>query len=270
MKVWSICNQKGGVGKTTTAVALASLLAARGLRTLLVDLDPHASASAYLLGDGDSAGVMSQFAAALEAGGRPAFSAAAVLAACEDTAQPGLSMLRATPALASLERRSAGHEGMGAVLTKVLAALDGHVEHVVVDCPPTLGLLMVNALAAADHVVIPVQTEHLALEGLKRMISTLAMVQRSQRRAIPRTVVPTLFDRRTRASCLALEQLRRDYADVLADEVVPIDTRLRDAARAGQPAPLHSPDSRAVAAYARLLESLLGETLARAAYAVAS
>src|SRR5690606_15027841 len=212
----------------------------------LVDLDPHASASAYLLGDGDSAGVMSQFAAALDARGRPVFSTSAVLAAREETAQPGLSMLRATPALASLERRSAGLEGMGAVLTKALAALDGHVEHVVVDCPPTLGLLMVNALAAADHVVIPVQTEHLALEGLKRMISTLAMVQRSQRREIPRTVVPTLFDRRTRASCLALEQLRVDYADVLAEEVVPIDTRLRDAARAGQPAPLHSPDSRAV------------------------
>jgi chromosome partitioning protein len=261
VKTWSVCNQKGGVGKTTTAIAIGSLLASRGCRVLLVDLDPHASASAYLLGSAGrrGVGVTALFDAALEAGAGADFAAADVSACCEPTPQPNLSMLRAAPALAALERRSAGLEGVGRVLARALAALDGTVDDVVVDCPPTLGLLMVNAVAAADHVLIPVQTEHLALEGLKRMLATLAMVQRSQRRDIPRTVIPTLFDRRTRAGCLTLAQLRQDYADVLWDDAVPIDTRLRDAARAGQPGPLYSPDSRAVTAYRRLLDSLLDD-----------
>src|SRR5690606_20497937 len=122
---------------------------------------------------------------------------------------------------------------------------------------PTLGLLMINAIAASDRVLIPVQTEHLALAGLKRMTQTLDMVERSRGRGIERTVLATLFDQRTRAGNLALAELRRDYAPVLWREVVPIDTRLRDAARAGLPAPLHSPDSRAVAVYRRLLDALL-------------
>ncbi|HEY8519084.1 MAG TPA: ParA family protein [Gammaproteobacteria bacterium] len=255
MTVWSVCNQKGGVGKTTTAVTLASLLAERGRKTLLIDLDPHASATTYLLGpDAEGPGILEIFLAALEPGtARPA-----VTSLWTPTAQPDLLLLRAAPGLAALERRCGSREGFGRTLGDALAELRGAVSHVIVDCPPTLGLLMINAIAASDRVLIPVQTEHLALAGLRRMTQTLDMVERSRGRPIERTVIATLYDQRTRAGNLALAELRRDYAPVLWREVVPIDTRLRDAARAGQPAPLYSPESRAVAVYRRLLDALLG------------
>jgi len=260
MSTWAVCNQKGGVGKTTTAISAASLLAESGRRTLLIDLDPHASASVYLAGpeeDGADAGVMRWFSAELD-GSIGALDEAALAAACEETVQPNLALARATPALAALERRAAGREGFGRVLSSAIARLGDRFDDVIVDCPPTLGLLMINALAAADRVLIPVQTEHLALEGLKRMLRTLDMVERSQRRTIPRIVIPTLYDRRTRASLLALEQLRAEHASVLWPEPVPVDTRLRDAARAGRPAPLYDPAGRAVGVYRRLLDHLVG------------
>lgn len=255
MRTWAICNQKGGVGKTTTAVCLASLLAEQGQRVVLIDLDPHASASVYLAGHEHEgrAGVMQWFGAAIDGA---ALDEASVAAACEPTPQPGLSIVRATPALAALERRCAGKEGFGRVLTDALAKLGRRFDYALVDCPPTLGLLMVNALAAADRVLIPVQTEHLALEGLRRMLATLQMIEQSQRRQIERLVIPTLFDRRTRAGVLALAQLREEHASVVWPEPVPIDTRLRDATRANLPAPMHSPDSRAVAVYRRLVDRL--------------
>ncbi|HEX6992998.1 MAG TPA: ParA family protein [Gammaproteobacteria bacterium] len=262
MSTWAVCNQKGGVGKTTTAISVASLLAEKGRRTLLIDLDPHASASVYLAGpeeDGAAEGVMRWFSAELD-GSAGRLGSAGFAAVCEETAHPNLALARATPALAALERRAAGREGFGRVLAAVIARLDDRFDDVIIDCPPTLGLLMINALAAAERVLIPVQTEHLALEGLKRMLHTLEMVERSQRRRIPRVVIPTLYDRRTRASLLALEQLRAEHPSVLWPEPVPVDTRLRDAARAGVPAPLYDPAGRAVGVYRRLLDRLIGAT----------
>ena len=260
MSTWAVCNQKGGVGKTTTAISIASLVAERGRKTLLIDLDPHASASVYLVGreeEGAAAGVMQWFSAELD-GSAARLDEAACAAACEETAQPSLAIARATPALAALERRAAGREGFGRVLADAIARLRNRFDAVIIDCPPTLGLLMINALAAAERVLIPVQTEHLALEGLERMLRTLDMVERSQRRTIGRVVIPTLYDRRTRASLLALERLREEHSSVLWPEPVPVDTRLRDAARAGLPAPLYCPASRAVDVYRRLLDHLIG------------
>ena len=255
MNIWTVANQKGGVGKTTTAVTLASLLALQGRTTLLVDLDPHASASAYLLPaapTGGAAGVSRLF----DPGG-----AARVAELCEQTAQPGLLMLRGSPALATVERGEASRRGMGRVLELGLGELEDSVDHVIIDCPPTLGLLMVNALAAAQRVIVPVQTEHLALEGLRRMQHTLAMIERSRQAPIRRTLVATLFDQRTRAGCQALDDLRQHHAEDLWPGVIPVDTRLRDASRAGVAAPVFGPTGRAVRAYQELLDFLLDSAL---------
>ncbi len=251
MKLWAVANQKGGVGKTTTAVILAGLLAERGRRVVLVDLDPHASASAWLL----SASSPREGVAALF-GGADAPAAADLL---ESTAQPGLEVLRATPALAALERRLATQPGMGRVLGEALGVLHSRADHLILDCPPTLGLLLVNALAAAERVIVPVQTEPLALEGLRRMQETLEMIARSQGREIDSWVVPTLYDQRTRASREVLGRLRSEFPAGLWPGVIPVDTRLRDASLAGELPSRFCPRSRALGVYRLLVEALLGE-----------
>ena len=131
------------------------------------------------------------------------------------------------------------------------------VDYVLVDCPPTLGILMVNALAAADFLIIPVQTEFLALKGLERMKSTLAMITRARKITIPTLIVPSLYDRRTRAGRDTLEMLRDIYTDDLWDLVIPIDTQFRDASKKGLPLTALNSHARGVVAFEALLDTIL-------------
>jgi chromosome partitioning protein len=131
------------------------------------------------------------------------------------------------------------------------------VDYVLIDCPPTLGILMVNALAAADFLIIPVQTEFLALKGLERMMSTLRMITRARKISIPTLIVPSLYDRRTRAGRDTLEMLRDIYVDDLWDLVIPIDTQFRDASKKGVPLTALNSHARGVIAYEALLETIL-------------
>ena len=251
MNIWAIANQKGGVGKTTTAVTLAGLLAQRGHETLLVDLDPQGSLTAYFGHDPESvaSSVYDIFA-----------NAAAGIEACFDgiraTSCDRLSLVPASTALSTLDRRLGARDGMGLVVERYLARLADRYEYVLVDCPPALGLLMVNALAACKHLIVPVQTEFLAFKGLERMLHTLGMVKRSRRQELPYVIVPTLFDRRTRASLDTLKLLHERYPDHLWTGTVPVDTQLREASRIGKPASCLFPQARAVIAYSALLDSL--------------
>ncbi|MCG5514187.1 ParA family protein [Ectothiorhodospira shaposhnikovii] len=253
--VWAVANQKGGVGKTTSTVSLGGLLAARGHETLLVDLDPHGSLTAYFGGDpeGATGGVYSLFHQAAE--GRPIQAAGAVRATRFDH----LYILPASTAQATLDRQLGTREGMGLVIKRAIQGLQGRFEYVLLDCPPMLGVLMVNALAACSKLLIPVQTEYLAIRGLDRMLQTLKMIQRSRKDSLEYVVVPTLFDRRTRASTQALWELRDNYSDCLWQGVITVDTKFREAAIAGMPLPIMAPDARGTEAYARLLASLLGQ-----------
>lgn len=251
MKIWAVANQKGGVGKTTTVVSLAGTLAARGERVLLVDLDPHASLTSYLGLDPETTddGSYALFrSAAGEEGATPRI---------REAGTDGLSILPASPSMAVLDRKMGTRKGMGLVLYRGLHSLPGEWDHVLLDCPPMLGILMVNALASCDFLVIPVQTEFLALNGLRRMLSTLEMIGQSRGRVPDYRVVPTQFDQRTRASRDSLENLRSEFGSNLWDGVIPVDTRFRDASRAGRPLPLMSPSSRGARAYEELLDELL-------------
>ncbi len=248
MKIWAVANQKGGVGKTTTAVTLAGVFAARGYRTLMVDLDPHGSMTAYFGLDPDR----------VEQSVYRLFSDASIdpERVVAETRFKNLALLPASTAMATLDRQLGAQNGKGLVISNALQRMFDSYDHVLIDCAPSLGILLVNALAACDHLIIPVQTEFLAIKGLERMLHTLSMVQRSTRRELPYTIVPTMFDRRTRAAQLSLEQLRAGHAPHLWSSVIPVDTQFREASRAGIPLPLRSASDRGSVAYAELADYL--------------
>ncbi|MES2819718.1 MAG: ParA family protein [Pseudomonadota bacterium] len=253
MRVWAVANQKGGVGKTTTAIALAGLLADAGKRVVMVDLDPHGSMTSYFGHDPDAL-EHSAFDLFQHQGSVPEGLPAQLLL---PTGNANIALLPASTALATLERQSPGKSGLGLVIAKSLAQLWQDYDHALIDSPPLLGVLMVNALAASQQLVIPVQTEFLAVKGLERMVNTLAMINRSRKQALPYTIVPTLFDRRTQASMSTLRLLRNTYPHHLWPAYIPVDTRLRDASRAGLVPSQLDGSSRGVLAYRALLKHLL-------------
>ncbi len=252
MRVWTIANQKGGVGKTTTTVTLGGILAGWGLRTLLVDIDPHGSMTSYFRYDPDSLehSTYSLFRAKID---KQSIDASDLI---RDTGTECLQLLPASMALATLDRQTGRLEGMGLVLKQTLNSLSDRFDYVLIDCPPMLGVLMVNALAACERLIMPVQTEFLALKGLDRMMHTLKMILRSQETALPYTIVPTFFDRRTKASIDSLRALRETYPDMLWNDVIPVDTKFRESSKAGIPPTVYSPTSHGVLAYTKLLEFL--------------
>ncbi|MGO4551379.1 ParA family protein [Lysobacter sp. 2RAF19] len=247
MQAWAIANQKGGVGKTTTTLFLARGLAQAGHRVLLVDLDPHASLTRAF-------GVPADPPAT---GTHDVFAANATLSSmARATGIERLSLVAAQPALATLERRGATQPGLGLALGRALHAARSQYDHVLMDCPPTLGLLMINALAGADRLIVPTQTDPLALHGLADMLRTAEMVERSRRRPLPGFVLPTLFDRRTRSGIESLELMQQRYDGRVCPIAVPMDTRLRDAHAVASVA---DPVGRGATAYARALDWLLAQ-----------
>ncbi len=141
---------------------------------------------------------------------------------------------------------------MGLVIARSLAFIYDDYDFVFIDTPPLLGVLMINALAACQHLVIPVQTEFLALKGLERMVNTLKMMSRSRKKALAYTIVPVMFDRRTQASVSSLRTIRNTYPDQAWPGHIPIDTRFRDASKAGVPPHLFDATSRGAEAYLSL------------------
>ena len=253
MRIWTVSNQKGGVGKTTTAVSLGGLLAAQGQRVLLVDLDPQGSMTSYfrLNPDGIEGSVYSLFEARANDQEIKHFEDL-----LQETGVDGLSLLPASTAMATLDRQLGARGGMGLVIKQALERLHDRFDYVLIDCPPMLGVLMVNALAACEQLLIPVQTEFLALKGLDRMLRTLEMISHSKGGMLPYTVIPTFFDRRTRASMDALRAMRDQHADHLWTRMIPIDTQFREASRAGKPISVYNPDARGAEAYSSLLRWL--------------
>ncbi|MEG3768438.1 ParA family protein [Alteromonas sp. 14N.309.X.WAT.G.H12] len=252
MKIWTIANQKGGVGKTTTTVTLGGILAEQGNRVLLIDTDPHASLSYYFGTDAEelNASVYDIF---MHDG---TISADDVLDCLCPTKLDSLFVLPASMALATLDRQMGMQNGMGLILKKALATIAHEFDYVLVDCPPVLGVLMVNALAACEKVIVPVQTEFLALKGLDRMIHTLEIMGRSLRKNFNTVIVPTMFDRRTKAAIQSHHKLVTDYGSKVWKGIIPVDTRFRDASQVQSPASVVFPKARGVYAYGKLLQEL--------------
>ncbi len=159
-------------------------------------------------------------------------------------------------ALATVERKATA-EGMGLKVARALALLWDSFDYVLIDTPPVLGALMINALAASERLLVPVQTEFLALKGLERMMRTITMVTRSMKKELEYTIIPTMFDRRTQASVTTLRTLRNDFTDHIWASMVPVDTRFRDASKNATPPSQYDPEGRGVSAYKALLKYLL-------------
>ncbi|EIK93497.1 cobyrinic acid a,c-diamide synthase [Pseudomonas sp. M47T1] len=257
MRVWAVANQKGGVGKTTTSIALAGLLAEAGKRVVVVDLDPHGSMTSYF-GHNPDALEHSCYDLFLNKGQVPQGLPGQLLL---PTSDDKIALLPSSTALATLERQSPGQSGLGLVIAKTLAQLWQDFDYAIIDSPPLLGVLMVNALAASQQLVIPVQTEYLAVKGLERMVGTLAMINRSRKQPLPFSIVPTLFDRRTQASMGTLRVLKDAYPEHIWQGYIPVDTRLRDASSKGQTPSQFDAKSRGVVAYRHLLKHLLAQQL---------
>lgn len=250
MNIWTVANQKGGVGKTTTAVSLAGHLVRDGHRVLLIDMDPHGSLSSYFGRDPDS----------VEGSVYRLFTEETppqVRALVTPTGLEGLELIPANTALATLDRQMGVRNSMGLVIAHVLRQVESDYDYAVLDCPPMLGILMVNALAACRQLIIPVQTEYLALKGLERMERTVAMMSKARRETLPYMIVPTMFDRRTKEAFRSLDYLREAYRERLWPSVIPVDTKFREASRARLPVSHACPSSRGALAYATLRDTLL-------------
>ncbi|SON50178.1 ParA family protein [Vibrio tapetis] len=248
MIVWSVANQKGGVGKTTTTVTLAGLLSLRGKRVLLVDTDPHASLTTYLGYDSDEVPCSLFDLFQLRQ-----IDESSVSSLILGTDIENIDIIPAHMSLATLDRVMGNRSGMGLILNKALTAISEKYDYVLIDCPPILGVMMVNALAASDRILIPVQTEFLAMKGLERMVRTLAIMQKSRTSPFKTTIVPTMYDKRTNASLQTLTQLKKGYPNQVWPSAVPIDTKFRDASLKHLPASYFAPGSRGVFAYKQLL-----------------
>lgn len=236
MEVIAVANQKGGVGKTTSAISIADALAKRGSRVLMVDLDPQGSLTAYLQLDPDEVdnSAYGIFDEQLSVTPR-------------ETGFDNLYLVPASSALANLEKRAATLQGKGLLLNAWLQAHQDF-DYAVLDTPPALGLLMINALAACDRLVVPVQTDHLALKGLERMVSVLDMLANSGRE-IPYQILPTMFDQRTNASLRALQVVESRYPRHFQGALVPVDTKFREASRLGVPPSFLFAGSHGIKAY---------------------
>jgi len=254
MKIWAVSNQKGGVGKTTTVVSLGGLLSSWGYKTLLVDLDPHGSLTSYFKHNPDSidGSVYNVFQNASRK--HKNYNPRQYIIKTEF---PDLSILPASTAIATLDRQVASQGGMGLVIANALAEVSEEYDYVIIDSPPMLGVLMVNALAACDYLIVPVITEYLALQGLDRMINTIKMVFKSRKSPPGYKIIPTMFDKRTRAASECRDVLTQKYPNNAWDDFIPIDTKLREASSLGVPASIYDPTSKAVASYSNLLDELL-------------
>ena len=243
LRIIGIVNQKGGVGKTTTAINLAAYLAASGKRVLVVDLDPQANATSGLGHRGATAGVYD----ALEA---PERVRELVLA----TAQPNLSLLAATPDLAGagVELAESPH-----ALRDLLGTLEDY-DLILVDAPPSLGPLTVNVLAAAHALLIPLQAEYYALEGIAGLMDTIERVRGGLNPGVRVLgIIITMFDGRTNLAQQVEENVRAHFGELVFWSVVPRNIRLSEAPSFAKPINLYSPLSSGAGAYKRLAEEVM-------------
>ena len=247
--IYAFANQKGGVGKTTTAVNLGAYLAASGKRVLLIDLDPQANATSSL-GIAKSQVEKSIYDTLI--GDTPLTDVVQL------TKRVHLDLAPSATALSGAEVELVTMPSREKRLRRVVEGVSASYDYLLVDCPPSLGLLTVNALVAAHGVIVPVQCEYLALEGLTRLMQTIGIVRKSLNpRLTVRRMLMTMYDGRTRLSQQVVDEVRKHFPDRVFDTVVPRSIRLGEAPSYGEPILSYAPSSSGGQAYAQLAAELL-------------
>jgi chromosome partitioning protein len=250
-RVYTFTNQKGGVGKTTTVVNIAAAMADWGYRVLLIDVDPQSNATTSL---GLNSRSLSSSIYDVLIGEQN------VSEVIRGTRWPGLDILPSAPALAGatveLNRAADPHERVKQ-LKHMITSISGY-NYILIDSPPSLGVLTVNALSAAQAVIVPVQCEYLALEGLAQLTRTIALVQRGLNPALSlRGVVVTMYDSRTTLSRQVTDEIRKHFSNRVFNMIIPRSVRLSEAPSFGEPGIFYAPRSKGAVAYRVLTWELL-------------
>lgn len=247
-KIIAVANQKGGVGKTTTSINLAASMAELGRRVLLVDMDPQGNAT---MGCGvDKQSVELSCYDVLLDGCDPA----KVVVSPEEVKN---DVLPSNIDLAGAEVHLLGEENRESRLKKALATLVDQYEYIFIDCPPSMNMLTINALVAADSVLVPMQCEYFALEGLSSLMDTLKQVRESVNKQLElEGLLRTMFDRRSRLTRDVNEQLVTHFSDKVFETIIPRNIRLAEAPSFGLPAIIYDKNSRGAQAYMDLAHEL--------------
>ena len=249
-KTIAIANQKGGVGKTTTTVNLAACVAARGKRVLCVDIDPQGNCTSGLGVDKD-APELSVYDVLI--------NGATAAEAVTKTAAPGVDIICARKELSGAEVELVGALARETVLKRALAEIKGEYDYIFIDCPPSLGLLTINALTAADTLLAPIQCEYYALEGLSDLMNTVKLVRTHLNTGLDvEGVVLTMFDARTNLSSQVVVEVKKFFKNKVYKTIIPRSVRLGEAPSFGLPINQYDPRSIGAKAYDALAAELIG------------
>ncbi len=247
-RIVAIGNQKGGVAKTTTCLSLGACLAEMGKTVLLIDLDPQANLTMSLnLQPGELRRTI----------GDALLHNATLLSVSRETDVPGLDLVPSSPGLSTVDKSLYRGQRYEFYLHESLAALDRSLyDYVLIDCPPSLGPLMLNALTAAHFLIVPTQAEYYAARSLDNILELVKLVRQKTNPGLSYRILVTMYDRRNSICVRIYERMQARFPQVLFKAVIEVDTKLRESPMLGKPITLYKPDTRGAQQYRALAEEL--------------